>query len=128
MRSRELVLAIALLTCLSYTTTQASAVSEPIIMVERPDGWVENLYEDDNISMSFAMVNLWTYMRVINKTDKVMRFNWPPASFLLPDGTARTLCFMYEKVVGDGFELVPLTDKEKEQVTPPPGGIINKKL
>lgn len=128
MRLRISRLAIVALIILSAEAVQALSAGGPVICVERRDGWVENHFEDENIRISFAMANLSTYMRIINKTDRIMRFRWPSASFLLPDGTARTLCFMYEKVVSDGFELVPLTDDERAQLSPPPGVRITKKV
>lgn len=122
------MLAIVVLIGLPLAPTQALAAGEPVICVEKPDGWVDNHYEDENIRISFDMANLRTYIRIINKTDKIMLFSWPAASFLLPDGTARTLCFMYEKVVSDGNEKVPLSPMEKQREALPPGVISVSKL
>lgn len=125
---RKIALLIMVFLALQITLPGALLADEPAIMVERPDGWAENLFEDENISVSFAMASLRTYIRIINKTDMIMLFSWPAASFLLPDGAARTLCFMYEKVVSDGNEKVPLTPMEKERQSLPPGVIIVSKF
>ena len=124
MRIRKVVLLLMAFLALQIVFPGAMIANEPKYLIGSADGWAENLYEDENISVSFAMANLRTYVRIINKTDKIMRFSWPAASFLLPDGTARTLCFMYEKIVSDGVEFVPLTKAEKAKKNPPPGVII----
>ena len=127
MRKKGIALYLLALIIMAMACSGTLLAAEPAIMVEGPDGWVQSLFEDENISVLFDMANLKTYIRIINKTDKIMRYSWPAASFLLPDGTARTLSFMYEKIVSDGFEIVPLTEAEKAQKTPPPGVIITGK-
>lgn len=125
---RKIVLLIMAFLVLQLSSPGIVLAAEPAFMIAMADGWTRDLYEDKDISVLFAMVNLKTYVRIINKTDKVMRFSWPAASFLLPDGTARTLCFMYEKVVSDGLEKVPLTPSEKQQKSLPPGVISASKF
>lgn len=67
-----------------------------VLKVGGASGWSDNRWEDDNVNMCFSMVGSSVYIKLTNKTQYVIRLQWPEAGLRLADGTMRTMCFIYE--------------------------------
>lgn len=94
---------VTTLACLFLVLTMAlpgspaSASSSPMVLrVNGETGWSDNSWEDDNIAMRFSIIGISLYLKLTNKTQYVIRLQWPEAGFRLADGTLRTVSFIYE--------------------------------
>lgn len=75
----------------------ASTSSSPMVLMAGGEpGWSKSSWEDDNIAMRFSIVGSSLYLKLTNKTQYVIRLQWPEAGLRLADGTMRTMCFIYE--------------------------------
>lgn len=84
-------------TVMVLSGTSASASSSPMALkVGGGSGWLDDSWEDDNVALRFSIVGSSVYMKLTNKTQYVIRLQWPEASLRLADGTLRTTSFVFE--------------------------------
>lgn len=95
-----LILFIVLMAAHSIDAASAS----PAILIENNSGWMENIWEDENVSIRFAVAGNSAYIRFTNKTSKVVRITWPAETLELPSGSRRTVSIIYEYETSSGYK------------------------
>lgn len=109
-----------------------AAYASPAILIGSDSGWIENFWEDENVSIRFAVAGNSAYIRFTNKTSKVVRITWPVDTLEMPSGSRRTVSIIYEYETSYGYKNLGtgivtyeiLTAASNEDLLVPSGQII----